>query len=190
MDDQDPQIIELRKKNDLELAALELEIDQAQRSDALRDRKLCESMVNTWKEALVPLSVVEALGMTPLGYVGKYGTDKINAFVAAWNGNTAQAARDAGYTCPTTGYMLYKMPVIRAAIRERERKGVASHIYSAEQLKAFWSGLVRNEDVEVKDRLKASESLGKALGLFVQKTEVELKDNYEEVLARIKARKK
>ena len=189
MDVQDAQLGALEEKHRLLLAAEEAELDYKIRSDDLKDRKFIESLVNTWKWALTTSAVVEALGMTPLQYVAQYGNERINAFVAAWNGSTAQAARDAGYTHPTTGYLLYRMPVIRAAIRERERNGVAQQIYNSEQLKAFWSGLVRNEDIEIKERIKASEALGKALGMFVQKTEVAIKDNYEDRLARLKERK-
>ena len=100
-------------------------------------------------------------------------TTKQKAFVAAYRGNAAEAARIAGYSpkwADRQGHTLIeKNGEIAAAIREREEKRVNSLILSREERQIFWSNVVRDPDEDMKNRLKASELLGRSEADFMEK---------------------
>lgn len=114
-------------------------------------------------------------------------TPKRRAFVLALarTGDATTAATEAGYAVPMVeGCRLVKRPEVIAALATMrtavEAAGVAA-IASATEAQAFWSAVMRGElretkvdaegfeleqPVAMRDRLKASELLGKAKGLF------------------------
>lgn len=114
-------------------------------------------------------------------------TPKRRAFVLALarTGDATTAATEAGYAVPMVeGCRLVKRPEVIAALATMrtavEAAGVAA-IASATEAQAFWSAVMRGElretkvdaegfeleqPVAMRDRLKASELLGKAQGLF------------------------
>ena len=100
-------------------------------------------------------------------------TTKQKAFVAAYRGNAAEAARIAGYSpkwADRQGHTLIeKNGEIAAAIREREEKRVNSLILSREERQIFWSNVVRDPDEDMKNRLKASELLGRSEGDYLER---------------------
>ncbi|MPM73167.1 hypothetical protein SDC9_120143 [bioreactor metagenome] len=99
-------------------------------------------------------------------------TRKQMAFVAAFHGNASEAARMAGYSARTAkaiGFELLTKPDIADAIREREEKRVNSLILSREERQIFWSNVVRDPDEDMKNRLKASELLGRSEADFLEK---------------------
>ena len=106
-------------------------------------------------------------------------TVKQQRFVDSYNGNATEAARLAGYKgndstlCVVGGENLRK-PYIIAAIKAREDKRRAKAIATREQRQIFWTKVMRGkvEGVATRDRLRASELLGKAEGDFLDRTEV------------------
>lgn len=89
--------------------------------------------------------------------------------------NGMQAAIRAGYSpkgAGVTACRLLKNPKIRAKIAEEEGKLASARIANATERREFWTQMMRNGGVEAKDRLKASELLGKAQGDFVERHEV------------------
>lgn len=94
-------------------------------------------------------------------------------------GNGTEAARLAGYkgndvTLCAVGSQNLRNPQIRKAIDERAEED--PKIATREQRQKFWTevmlGTGDNGFVEMRDRLKASELLGKTHGDFVEKLEV------------------
>ena len=99
-------------------------------------------------------------------------TVKQQRFVECFDGNATEAARQAGYsprTVRTVGCENMTKPDIAAAIREREEKRVNSLILSREERQIFWSNVVRDPDEDMKNRLKASELLGRSEADFMEK---------------------
>lgn len=99
-------------------------------------------------------------------------TRKQMAFVAAFHGNAAEAARAAGYSAKTAkaiGSELLTKPDIKEAIQERERERTDSMIATREERQSFWTAILRDPESELRDRLRASELLGKSEGDFLEK---------------------
>ena len=99
-------------------------------------------------------------------------TRKQMAFVAAFHGNAAEAARAAGYSAKTAkaiGSELLTKPDIKEAIQERERERTDSMIATREERQSFWTAIMRDEETELKDRLRASELLAKSEADFLER---------------------
>lgn len=99
-------------------------------------------------------------------------TVKQQRFVDCYDGNATQAALKAGYskrTAPFIGAENLKKPQIAAALAERESKSASSNIATREERQAFWSSVLRSEAEQMKDRLKASELLGKSNADFIDR---------------------
>ena len=99
-------------------------------------------------------------------------TTKQKRFIECFDGNATEAARQAGYsprTVRTVGCENMTKPDIVAAIREREEKRVNSLILSREERQIFWSNVVRDPDEDMKNRLKASELLGRSEADFMER---------------------
>ena len=99
-------------------------------------------------------------------------TRKQMAFVAAFHGNAAEAARAAGYSAKTAkaiGSELLTKPDIADAIREREQERTDSMIATREERQSFWTSVLRDPDESMRDRLKASELLGRSEADFLEK---------------------
>ena len=58
---------------------------------------------------------------------------------------------------------------IITAIAEREAKSASLKIATREERQAFWSSVLRSEAEQMKDRLKASELLGKSNADFIDR---------------------
>lgn len=169
---------ELEDRDAKRVAELEAQLDFEQRSDELRHRRHIERLLDVWTHATVTLDVAEALGLTPLQYVARYGSDRLNRFVAAWAGNNTQAAVEAGYgtkrqSASSTASLLMQIPLVVAAIREKIRNGIAGKILSLQELQVLWSqDAIFGETA--KERHNAREALAKTLGAFVTKNETTL----------------
>jgi phage terminase small subunit len=101
------------------------------------------------------------------------------AFVRAYaeTGNATEAARRAGYagddaTLGVTGHRLLKNDKVGAELAKHAKKAEKASIASVEECFELWSTLMRDEDLEPRDRLKASELRAKAAGVFIEKREV------------------
>lgn len=110
-------------------------------------------------------------------------------------GNATEAARLAGYRKPhPQGAENLLKPTIQAALAALTEKTASDRIATIIERQEFWTGVMRGVDVyrkqeeqkedgyipapiiEMKDRLKASEHLGKAQQDFIEKLEVTHKD--------------
>jgi len=91
-------------------------------------------------------------------------------FIDFFDGNATQAARAAGYKHPRRmGSENLSKPDILAAITARETEKNAERILTRQQRQEFWSQVTRDENIELKDRLRASELLGKSQCDFSEK---------------------
>jgi phage terminase small subunit len=104
---------------------------------------------------------------------------KRRLFVDAYlkTGNASEAARQAGYRRKpnVVGAELVANRSIQAALKERGAKAERKRIADADEVLEFFSTILRDDQVEPKDRLKAGELLAKRYGLLVEKQEVEHK---------------
>lgn len=88
----------------------------------------------------------------------------------AGNPNAAEAARKAGYsekTARSTGQRLLTNGDIKERIRQLQDEMAQDRILTVAQVKAFWSDTVNDSTEKTADRLKASELLAKAAGMFL-----------------------
>lgn len=98
----------------------------------------------------------------------------VTRFMGSCAGNATAAAKAAGYSGRTAGqigYRLLKKVQIQQAIAARVAKDPA--VYDKDQLQRFWTSVTaafgQYEDVDIKDRLRASELLGKSQAIFTEK---------------------
>lgn len=103
-------------------------------------------------------------------------TEKQRRFCEAYSsngGNALDAARQAGYKKPDPeGARQLGNARIRAALEKLRESTTNAAIATREERQAFWSKVLRDSEIDMKDRLKASELLGKAQTDFINKTEV------------------
>ncbi len=88
-------------------------------------------------------------------------------------GNALQAAKSAGYSRPDPegARQLGKARIVEAIERLRTDK-TTSAIATREERQAFWTAIMRGDEPgEMKDRLKASELLGRSQGDFLDRIE-------------------
>lgn len=104
-------------------------------------------------------------------------TLKQRRFVEYYNGNATQAAIKAGYSKNYTNsdaFKLLQKPAIIKAITDREKFNQSSHIATRKERQQFWSNIMKDEEIPIVSRLRASELLGKSEGDFLDRSEVEL----------------
>ena len=107
---------------------------------------------------------------------GKKLSEKERRFVEAYMGeavgNASEAARIAGYSSPgTLGHRLLKKVQVQEALARRQAADPL--IATREERQKFWSDVFRGNlpEFDTKDRLKASELLGKCGGDFLDRIE-------------------
>lgn len=84
-------------------------------------------------------------------------------------GNATEAAKRAGYKpdyAGTNAGKLLKNTKVKKYIAELNAEITKSNIATAEDIQAFWTEVLNNPRVQMKDRLKASEYLAKCKGMF------------------------
>lgn len=113
--------------------------------------------------------------------------DALNArqrrFVEAFSGNACAAALEAGYAHANHGPRLMEQPLIVAAIRARESERLSALVATRLERQAFWSETMKNGDLEMRDRLKASELLGRSEADFTDKLQAEHRISHEDALS-------
>jgi len=113
-------------------------------------------------------------------------TIKQRRFVEAFDGNATEAARVAGYS-PRTAYAqgarLLKNVEVRAAIEAREREPREHRIATREERQGFWTAIMEDPSEETRDRLRASELLGRSQADFLDRVE---RSGPEDVVLRVK----
>lgn len=103
-------------------------------------------------------------------------TPKQIAFIEAYEGNGTDAARKAGYkgddkVLATQAIRLLRNVEIKKAVQQRQEKRLNPLIATREQRQRFWTEVMRDDSKSMKDRLKASELLGKSNCDFVERIE-------------------
>ena len=81
-------------------------------------------------------------------------------------GNATEAAKKAGYserTARAIGAENLTKPDIQKYLAEHTQRASNARIADANEVLEFWSNTMRNSELASKDRLKASELLGKVL---------------------------
>ena len=102
-------------------------------------------------------------------------TTKQKRFVEFYNGNATEAATKAGYSKKTAysqGQRLLKNAEIANLIKNREERSLNKGIMTREDRQKFWSDVANDPLCDMKDRLRASELLGKSVADFTEKIEV------------------
>ena len=112
---------------------------------------------------------------------------KQQAFVVHYAacGNATEAARQAGYSKRYAGQnadKLLKNTNVQAALAALTEKVASERIATATERQEFWTAVMRADknqgfaEAELRDRLKASEHLGKAQLDFIDRKELTGKD--------------
>lgn len=89
--------------------------------------------------------------------------------------NATEAALEAGYsqrTARSIGQRLLTFVDIQEYLKELQAEAEGERIASMDEVKRFWTQTMRDDTEPVKNRLRASELLAKAGGVFLQKVEV------------------
>lgn len=97
------------------------------------------------------------------------------AFIKAFCGNATEAAIKAGYaprSARVHGARLLTNDNIVKAIAEREEIENRESIATRQARQKFWTEVMKDAKQEMKERLRASELLGKSEGDFVDRTEL------------------
>jgi len=88
-------------------------------------------------------------------------------------GNQTRAASEAGYANPEPrAAELVRNSKIIAALEKMRSSKTKKHIATREERQNFWTEVLLSGEVEMKDRLKASELLGKSQADFVDRKEI------------------
>ncbi len=104
-------------------------------------------------------------------------TAKQLKFIEAYQGNGTEAAKLAGYTgddntLGVTAHDLLRNPKISDLIQKRQSKELKKLIATREERQNFWSEVMNDTKVEMRDRLRGSELLGKSEADFTEKVEL------------------
>lgn len=93
------------------------------------------------------------------------------------SGNATESAIKAGYSKKTARFVgsenLTKHN-IKEYIKKYQDEQKSSRIADINEIKEFWTNLLRSDQYEPKDRIKASELLGKTAGAFLDKQEIKI----------------
>lgn len=90
------------------------------------------------------------------------------------SGNATEAAKKAGYSDKTAysiGQRLLKNVETQKYLSEHVKPEKESRMATAEEILEFWAEMMRNNQVSAKDRLRASENLGKRYRLLEPETD-------------------
>lgn len=103
---------------------------------------------------------------------------------AANGGNAYAAVKEAGYKkCRQEGSRLLNNAGIIAALESLREDTTNKAIATREERQVFWSEVMRADEKDMRDRLKASELLGKSHADFIERKEVTGKDGAPLTLA-------
>ena len=123
-------------------------------------------------------------------------TEKMTArqrtFVEAYSGNATEAAIKAGYSrrsAYSIGNDNLKKPEIKKAIQEREKKRNTPLIANREERQQFWTGVMRDPNADMSDRIAASKLLGQSEGDFLDRVEMDVAVTPASILAEVRRRR-
>jgi phage terminase small subunit len=100
-------------------------------------------------------------------------------------GNASEAYRKAGYKAKTVSSIttnanrLLTNADIQKYIKERNKQLESDRVANMEEVKQFWTNTMRDDEADLKDRLKASEYIAKTNAAFIEKQQItgELEQN-------------
>lgn len=106
------------------------------------------------------------------------------------SGNAKQAYIEAGYkakgnAAEASASRLLRNVKVATYIEERNNSLQNDRIADMEEVKRFWSDTVRDAEVDLKHRLKASEYIAKTNAAFIEKREVANTHSFEALLEEI-----
>lgn len=112
---------------------------------------------------------------------------KQRRFVQVFDGNATKAALAAGYserTARVQGAKLLTNPAIADAIEKRDGEAPARilKIATRAERQAFWSRVLNDDNEDMRNRLKASELLGKSQADFIERIEHGISDDFAALL--------
>ena len=84
-------------------------------------------------------------------------------------GNAEAAAIKAGYTARSARQSAYKLLQniqIKEYIAQKSSEIITNNIASIQDIQEFWSSVMKDEETRMTERLRASELLAKAKGMF------------------------
>jgi phage terminase small subunit len=93
-------------------------------------------------------------------------------------GNATESYKRAGYKAASDNiagvesFKLLRNPKIAEYIEERNKHIESHRIADMKEVKEFWTNLLRNEQADSRDRLKASEYIAKTNAAFIDKQEI------------------
>lgn len=91
------------------------------------------------------------------------------------SGNATESAKKAGYserTARSIGQRMLTNVDIQNYIKQLNIKLENNRIADMTEVKEFWTGILRDSEQRMQDRLKASEYIAKTNGAFLEKLEV------------------
>lgn len=93
-------------------------------------------------------------------------------------GNAKESYLKAGYTAEgnaaeVNASRLLRNDKVLDYIEERNKELDAQFIANIEEIKRFWTRIVRDEEADLRDRLKASEYIAKTSGAFIERREIQ-----------------
>lgn len=102
-------------------------------------------------------------------------TARQRAFADAFRGNASEAARAAGVSetnAAAQGYRWMNTPHVKAEVERQMAQRSSAAVKTRDELQSFWSQMIDDTMLPMRDRLRASELLGKSRGEFSDKLEV------------------
>lgn len=94
------------------------------------------------------------------------------AYISSYTGSIKETCAKIGCSYQY-GRQLATLPHIKLAIQNKCRNQYNPQILTVQQLQEFWSKNVLNPDNNMADRIKCSELLGKSLGGFIERVQLE-----------------
>lgn len=117
--------------------------------------------------------------------MAKEFTVKQQAFIDAFDNDTRAAAKKAGISYGHARNLLTEPDIVKA-IKKREQKEIRPlRIATRQERQNFWTTVLEDPKVSMKDRLKASELLGKSNKDFTDKVELSGKIGLGEILSKV-----
>ena len=100
-------------------------------------------------------------------------------FVELYDGNATESAKKAGYSSKSAekiGRDLLRNTTVAEAIRRREEQTIKPLIASRQRRQEFWTATMQDAEQAMRDRLKASELLGRSEGDFLERHDLTSSD--------------
>lgn len=99
--------------------------------------------------------------------------------------NATKAAIEAGFsprTAYSQGHRLLKNAEIQDLIQELQERASSERIADLDEIKEFWTRIMRSDEERTLDKIKASELLAKVEGAFVERVAIDTSDREDVVI--------